>query len=297
MNIDKISGNTYSISAPTNIGIYKFKNKDALIIDTGTGKAFGKKILRILEEKLLKGRFIINTHNHSDHCGGNSIIKEISPNLLIYASREERLLIENYELGAFITYGGNSIEKMKDKNKFSKVDHTIEQGKLELNHKEFEIVSLPGHTSDGVGIITPDNVAFLGDSIFSERILKKYSLAYIFNIEAFLDSLEKIKNLDCEKYVIGHGEKIYNHNEMKELIEINRDNIIKYEQEICDALNNPMTQEELMEHIFILNDLKINEKQYYLNRTTINGYITYLLNKGKIVSMIENGKLYFYSIG
>ncbi|WBW96141.1 MBL fold metallo-hydrolase [Oceanirhabdus sp. W0125-5] len=295
MNIDKIIGNTYMISAPTNIGIYTFKNKDALIIDTGTGKAFGKKILKIINENQLKGRYIINTHNHSDHCGGNSFIKENCPNLLIYASYEERLLIENYELGAFITYGGNSIEKMKDKNKFSKVDNTIEQGKLELNNKAFEVISLPGHTSDGIGIITPDNVAFLGDSIFSESILKKYSLAYVFNIEAFLDSLEKIKSLSCQKYVLGHGDKVYNDEEMKELIEINRNNIYKYEKEICDALNNPMTQEDLMEHIFILNDLNLNQKQYYLNRTTMNGYITYLLNKEKIESTIESGKLYFYT--
>ncbi|MCM1990577.1 MBL fold metallo-hydrolase [Oceanirhabdus seepicola] len=295
MNIDKILGNTYSISAPTNIGVYIFKNKDALIIDTGTGKAFGKKIFKILNENQLKCRFIINTHNHTDHCGGNLFIKENSPNLRIYTSHEERLYIENYQIGAYITYGGNPVEKMKDKNKFSEVDETIEQGKLELNNKGFEIVSLPGHASDGIGIITPDKVAFLGDSIFSESILEKYSLAYVFNIEEFLDSLEKIKSLKCDRYVIGHSDRIYNHEEMEELIEVNRSNIKKYEQEIYDALNNPMTQEDLMERIFILNDLNINKKQYYLNRTTINGYITYLLNKGKIDSMIEGGKLYFYS--
>ena len=34
MELTKIKGSTYYINAPTNIGIYVFKNKNCLIIDT-----------------------------------------------------------------------------------------------------------------------------------------------------------------------------------------------------------------------------------------------------------------------
>ncbi len=43
MELTKIKGNSYYINFPTNIGVYIFKNKNCLLIDTGKNKYDGKK--------------------------------------------------------------------------------------------------------------------------------------------------------------------------------------------------------------------------------------------------------------
>ena len=43
MELTKIKGSTYYINAPTNIGIYVFKNKNCLIIDTGINNTQARK--------------------------------------------------------------------------------------------------------------------------------------------------------------------------------------------------------------------------------------------------------------
>ncbi|EET85572.1 zinc-dependent hydrolase [Clostridium carboxidivorans P7] len=39
MSLDKIKGNTYYINSVTNSGIFVFKNKNCLIIDTGSNNS------------------------------------------------------------------------------------------------------------------------------------------------------------------------------------------------------------------------------------------------------------------
>jgi hypothetical protein len=43
MNLEKINRNTHYIQAPTNIGIYVFKNKNVLIIDSAINRYEAKK--------------------------------------------------------------------------------------------------------------------------------------------------------------------------------------------------------------------------------------------------------------
>ena len=79
MQFNKIKGNTYFIDAPTNIGVYVFKNKTCLLIDTGIDNTQAGKIDEVLKAQGLHPRYIINTHSHADHCGGNSYFKKNYP--------------------------------------------------------------------------------------------------------------------------------------------------------------------------------------------------------------------------
>ncbi len=98
MELTKINGNTYFINAPTNIGVYTYKNKNCLLIDTGINNTAARKIDNILIENKLHAKYIINTHSHIDHCGGNNYFKDNYTGSLIYSSAKEKLFMENQEL-------------------------------------------------------------------------------------------------------------------------------------------------------------------------------------------------------
>ena len=294
MELTKLSGSTYYIQSPTNIGVYTFKNKECLIVDTGIGKSHAKKIDSVLEEKGLRPKYIINTHNHTDHCGGNSYFKSKYPGVQIYTSPLTKVCIENYKLSAEILFGASPINKLISKGKFCKVDYELQEGLAKIGDSKFEIISLKGHIDDQIGIITQDDVCFLGDSVFSKSILEKYSYPYLYDIKESIETMDRIKEIDARCFIIGHSHKVYSKEEICELIDYNMSNLNRYIEQITEMLSQPMTIEDLMENITVLNELELNFKQYYLNKSTTNAFISYLYNKGNITHSVDEGKLYFY---
>ncbi len=95
MQLEKINGNSYYIAAPTNIGVFQFKDKYALIVDSGDNKQQARKIDELLRNQGLSVKYIVNTHNHIDHSGGNLYFQENYPGTILYASEPEKLFIED----------------------------------------------------------------------------------------------------------------------------------------------------------------------------------------------------------
>jgi glyoxylase-like metal-dependent hydrolase (beta-lactamase superfamily II) len=294
MEFIKINGNTYVIKSPTNIGVYTFKNKNCILIDTGIGNTHAKKIDNILVEKNLKPKFVINTHSHEDHCGGNKYFIENYPGVQVYTSQKTKTYIENSEIGAAILFSAKPLKKLMDKNKNSRIDFVLECGINKINDSKLEVISLRGHCDDQIGIITPDRVCFLGDSIFSSEILDKYSFPYLYDIEESIKTLKYLKEIDADYFVISHAKEVLDKGGLCKLADKNLKNIEYYKEQILEILSQPMTREDILENITILNDLSLNLKQYHLNFCTVSAFISYLYNDGIIKHSIEDGRLYYY---
>jgi Zn-dependent hydrolases, including glyoxylases len=294
MSLNKIKGNSYYINATTNSGVFVFKNKNCLLIDTGINNAEAKKIDQILIENNLHPKYIINTHNHLDHCGGNTYFQKAYPGCLVYTSLKEKLFMENPEFQASILSSSSPIKGIDKSNKPLIVDFVLDYGTNKINDEKFEVISLKGHSIEQIGVITPEKVCFLGDSIFSDEILEKYSFPYLYNIEESISTLNMIKDIDADFFVISHSNDVLNRKQIIALVNRNLENIENFKNQILDLLDQPLTREDLLENITILNDLSLNFYQYHLNFGGISAFITYLYTKGLINYSIENGKLYYF---
>lgn len=296
MELTKIKGNTFYISAPTNIGVYSFKNKQCLLVDTGINSSAARKIDEILKDNNLHVKYIINTHSHSDHCGGNPYFKAEYTGSLVYASQKERLYMENSELRSNMLFTAYALKDIEPDIKNLIVDFTLYMGTAKIGDEKFDIITLKGHSPEGIAIVTPEKVCFLGDAIFSNSILEKYSFPTLYNIEDALNSLEAIKTMDADFFVISHSENIMDKTEIIKLADKNINNIHKYLEEIIELLEKPSTREELLENLIVLNDLNTNYKQYHINYSSMSAFIAYLYNRKIITYSIENGKLYYYKL-
>lgn len=296
MDLNKIKGNTYYINAATNCGVFAFKNKNCLIIDTGSNNTDAKKIEQILLVNNLHPKYIINTHNHSDHCGGNRYFQKNYPGCLVYTSSKEKLFMENQELQPSILCSSSPMKSIPSYNKPFTVDYILDYGTNKINDEKLEVISLKGHSIEQIGVITPEKVCFLGDSIFSKEILEKYSFPYLYDVEESINTLIRIKELDADYFVISHSNSILNKNEIISLVDKNLENIKRYEKQILDLLDQPLTREDILENITILNDLSLNFYQYHLNFGGVSAFITYLYSKGLINYSIEDGRLYYFII-
>lgn len=295
MKLIKIRGNTHYIPSVTNIGVYTFKSKECILVDTGINNTIGRRIEKVLTTNDLRPKYIINTHSHLDHCGGNNYITEKYPGCITYASSMEKLFMENIDLYPYTLYGAYPAKGIKKTNKSINVDYNVTYGINKINDEKIEIIPLMGHSIEQIGVITPEKVCFVGDSIFSMDIMEKYSLPYLYNIEDTLETLEYMKEIDADIFVISHSDKLYSKEEMLKLIDKNIELINTKIDECLEILETPHTKEELLESMIILNDIKcFHFNQYHIYLAAIAAFTSYLYNKDYIESYIENGKLYYY---
>lgn len=294
MELTKIKGNTYYINAPTNIGVYVFKNKNCLLVDSGKDSGAARKIDEVLKQNGLHPKYIINTHHHLDHCGGNAYFKEAYPGSLVYTSHKEKLPMENPHLYPFSLFGASAIKELHRSNKEFIVDYTLEEGENKINDEKFEIISLKGHTIELIGVITHEKVCFLGDSIFSLEILEKYSLPYLYDINLEKETLNKLKEVDADYFVISHSNSVLAKEEFLPVIDKNLSNIEEYENQILDLLDQPLTREDILENLAVINELSMDFNKYHINFSAISAFVAYLYNKNLLEYSIEDGKLYYF---
>jgi glyoxylase-like metal-dependent hydrolase (beta-lactamase superfamily II) len=294
MELYKIKGNTYYISAPTNCGVYVFKNKNCLLIDTGSNASDAKKIDEVLLNNNLHPKYIINTHNHLDHCGGNNYFRKSYPGCFTYTSTKEKLFMENPELQPSILSSSTPIKGIHKNLNPIAVDMVLSYGANKINDDKFEIVSLKGHSIEQIGIITPEKICFLGDSIFSHDIIEKYSLPYLYNIEESIATLNKIKNIDADFFVVSHSNTLLDREQISSLVYKNLQNIENYNNQILDLLDQPLTCEDILENLAVLNDLSMGFFQYHLNHSAVSAFIAYLMSRNLLNYSIEEGKLYYF---
>lgn len=297
MELNKINGNTYYIDNPTNIGVYAFKSKYCMLIDTGINNTVAGKFDEVLKANGLKPKYIVNTHNHIDHSGANIYFKDHHPGTVFYASSGEKIFIEDDNLFSTFIYGASPIKELRKKNSKNKgvpVDFALEYGTNKINEEKFEVLSLKGHSIDLIGIATPDRVCFLGDSLFSSEIMAKHPFPFLYDIEDQLSTIQYIKTLDYDYFILSHGGNIYSRKEIEFLAYENEKNIKKWAEDIRVLLNQPLTREELLEQISVLCDIDMSLREYYLCLSSAGAFIAYLYNADELGYNYEDGKLYYY---
>jgi len=264
MQLKKISGNSYYIPGPTNIGVFQFKDKYALLVDSGDNKQQARKIDELLRSHGVTIKYIVNTHNHIDHSGGNPFFLENNPGTVFYASDQETLFIEDQSLFPLYLYGGQAPRELSRhfvRSQKSTVHEQLLPGLCKINEEKFEIIALPGHARGLIGMATRDSVCYLGDALFSEEKIVKYSLPFLFDIAAQLQTYELLTSLTYDYYVLGHADTIYNAAEMQRLVQYNEENLNHYLELILELLLQPKTREELLEEIVILKALNLDFKE------------------------------------
>jgi len=286
MELIKVGEKTYYIKNPTNIGMYKVNDTDVYLIDTGNDKDAGKKVLKLIDEQGWKVVGVINTHSHADHIGGNKIIQERT-NCKIFLHGVETSFAKYTILEPTVLYGGCPLKDLKD-NKFLRAKESdVEE--VEGNLPEgLEIINLPGHYFDMIGVKTSDNVYFLGDSLISEETIKKYHVFFLYDVQKYLDTLDILANLNASTYIPSHTDA---KKDIHELIKMNQDKIEEICRVILDICEEKHTFEEILQKIFERYELKMNVNQYVLVGCTIKSYLSYLNHIQKLDYTFKDNKM------
>ena len=139
-------------------------------------------IIKTVEKKKLNLKFILNTHHHFDHIGGNDELKK--------------------------KYSSEIVGFKKDKDRIPGIDISVSDNEVwKSGNFEAKIIYIPGHTSGHIAFYFYKNeILFSGDTLFSLGCGRVFEGTH----EDMYNSLSKFKSLPPSTKVYCGHEYTYN---------------------------------------------------------------------------------------
>lgn len=284
--LKQITEHTYYIDCPAKIGLFRTDSGEVFLIDSGNDKEAGRKVRKILDENGWHLKAIVNTHSNADHIGGNRYLQQ-QYGCPVFAKGIEAAFTRFPILEPAFLYGGYPGKDLRHKFLLAQSSEAADICDPSFP-KELEVIPLPGHFFDMIGIRTPDNVVFLADCISGRGTLEKYPLTFLYDVAEYLNTLDRVEAMEADYFVPAHADAAA---DIKDLVRFNRLKIREAEQKILSLLQTPMTAEALLKNLFDAYHLTMNFEQHALVGSTVRSYLSWLKDGGKITASFDENYL------
>lgn len=281
-----ITGNSYYIQSPSKMGLVRLNNTDVCLIDSGNDKDAGRKVRQLLDANGWHLSAIYNTHSNADHIGGNRYLQG-QTGCKIYAQGIECAITRHPVLEPAFLYGGFPPKDLRHKFLMAQESEALELIS-DVLPEDFELLQLPGHFFHMVGFRSPDNVVYLADCLSSRETLDKYRLSFIYDVAAYLNTLEKVKTMQAVAFVPAHAEVTGN---IVPLAQYNIDKVLEIADHIVERCAEPVIFEELLKRLFDDYGLTLTFEQYALVGSTVKSYLAWLKDTGRLTVLFEDNRL------
>ncbi|MHB8089352.1 MAG: MBL fold metallo-hydrolase [Firmicutes bacterium HGW-Firmicutes-18] len=288
--LNQVGDKTYYIESPAKIGIYKLSETEVCLIDSGNDKDAGRKVQGIMAEQGWSLKFILNTHSNADHVGGNAVLQQ-RLNVPAYTSGIEACFNLFPILESSFLYGGYPVKELRNKFLMAQPSEADDLNIFSLP-QGLEILPLEGHYFGMFGVKTDDGVWFLADCMMGENILQKYHASFIYDVAAYLATLDKVEALEGKWFIPAHAAACQ---DIKPLVAANRQKVLEICEKLLEWCREPMMFEEVLKKTFDYFQLNMDWNQYVLVGSTIRSYLAYLHEDGKIETTFVNNHLLWHT--
>ena len=282
----QLSEQSFYIQSPAKIGLVKLDGQDVCLIDSGNDKDAGRKVRQLLEKNDWRLKAIYNTHSNADHIGGNQYLQR-QTGCRVYAPGIDCAFTRYPVLEPSFLYGGYPCRDLRHKFLMAQPSDAEELTR-EVLPEGFQIIPLPGHFFDMVGFRTPDDVVFLADCLSSRETLEKYRIGYVYDVAAYLNTLEMVKTLQAKRFVPAHADAA---EEIAPLAQYNIDTVLEIAERITGICREPLCSEAILQRLFADYGLTMNFEQYVLVGGTVRSYLSWLKDTGRLNALFENNML------
>lgn len=282
---------SWYIDCPAKIGVYQPAPSEVYLIDSGNDKDAGRKVRQILEKQGWILRGILNTHSNADHIGGNRYLQG-QTGCKVFSTGIEAAFTRYPILEPSFLYGGYPSKDLRHKFLLAQ-DSEVTDFTDPSFPKEVEIIPLPGHFFDMVGFRTPDGTIFLADCLASRETLEKYAVPFIYDVAAYLDTLDKVSTLEATIFVPAHAPAAES---ITELCAFNREKVLEVAETILEICTTPVNFERVLQAVFQRYGLTMTFEQYALVGSTVRSFLSYLKDGGRLTAVVEDSLLQWQTV-
>lgn len=282
----QVTDRSYYIQCPAKIGLVRLEGDQVCLIDSGSDKDAGRKVRQILDANGWRLAAIYVTHSNADHIGGCQYLQK-QTGCRIFAPGIEQAFTRYPVLEPAFLYGGYPFRELRNKFLMAKESPAEELVPASLP-EGFAVIPLPGHFFDMVGFRTPDDVVYLADCLSSRETLDKYQIGFLYDVAAYLDTLEKVKGLSARLFVPAHAEAA---EDIAALADYNIAKVRQVAERILDLCREPLSFETILQRLFTGCGLTMDFQQYVLVGSTVRSYLSWLKDTGSLDARFEDNRL------
>lgn len=278
-----VKGNTWCFQGRQLIPYYQIDDRHCILLDSGSSSV-REELERALSEADLTPVGIVLTHMHYDHHENTGYFKKkfgIPAAMQRYEAEicQNAITLKNH---LFCFSPGMIAQYERLNSLICPIERLIELEETEITFQgvKFGIVHSPGHAPGHICIVTPDNVAYLGDAIMAGRDLEQAKIIFVFGMELDFESKRRLLSLSCDRYILAHF------GILDSIEAVVKDNLELMERQIAmirSLVTKPMNMCECYEAI----NQKLNQAEshpmriLYLERY-LRPYLEYLVDSGQV---------------
>ena len=298
MELRHVLGNTWVAEANTALlGVYHVTEKDIVLIDTGYAKLDRAGLTAMIEDNGFRLLGVICSHAHFDHsgnvrylqqrCGARAAAHIIEAGISVNPDAYRA----NY---VALTYG-KSREYFLEECFTADTIIGPEDEWLDFCGARFGILQLPGHSAGHIGVVTPDNVAYVGDCLLDQQQIDNAKLPTSMFIARDLQSKEFLRQSRYDAYIIAHKAVIADHTALDALVDSNSAFIYRKADELLEDLVDGMTFAQWIAAFCQRENIRTkNEFKFSIIERNFANFVDWLTDEGRITIQREYcAKMYY----
>lgn len=294
MKLTQILGNTWVIEANQFIPLYRLEENRCILLDTGLREEREE-----LEQTLLQAGLtpagILCSHAHVDHCANNGYLQEKYHIPVALTAPEAGMCSNLLTLKCYmLMLTPNMVER-----ELAALVHTPdcvippEDGTFSFLNAEFQIVHTPGHSSGHICTITPDRVCYVADALLSWEMMQA-KLPYCLSHQEAWKSREKLRQLDCDSYIIAHRGVCRS---LDKLIDANHELVLRRSGEIKALAQDWRTASQIVQGACQFYKLLSHHPRRALRfERNIRFLIEFLVDRGEFSVEVRDGVTMYRSV-
>jgi len=315
MQLIELQENIWVIQGGANIGVIAHEDH-CLIIDSGMDKDTGQNILKQVKKLGLTPTALLITHAHADHFGGaHYLVRQTG--LKVYATRVEASVMSGPILEPLYLFGGAQPPgELLHKFFLAKpcmADVILEGNEQEVDQIPLEVISLPGHSSEQVGL-AHGNTLFVSDAFLTPEILDKHHIPFYTDIREGLKTLSLLKTLVNDAtaltqmsgsilktkttafklVVAGHGDLYSSPDQVNRVIDYTVQRLESILEQVRSSLahGEPRSTTDVLSSVAAAHDATITTlPQHALYNTTIQAALSALYTQADIQPIFQDNYL------
>ena len=291
MELRHVLGRTWVAEA----SIYHVTDTDIILIDTGYAKLDRAGLTALIEDRGFHLRGIICSHAHFDHsgnvrylqqrCGAKAAAHIIEAGISVNPDAYRA----NY---VALTYG-KSREFFLEECFVADTIIGPEDDFLDFCGVRFGILQLPGHSAGHIGVVTPDNVAYVGDCLIDQQQIDSAKLPTSMFIARDLQSKEFLRRTQYDAYILAHKSVV---TDIAPLVDSNIAFIHRKAEELLNDLTDGMTFAQWISTFCQRENIRTkNELKFSIIERNFSNFVDWLTDEGRILVRREYcAKTYYH---